>query len=252
MTDAAIGFILALLGSFSFGTYILPRKLSKLSVLEYQYWLSVIVAPLTVVLCLAAQQPLWVRGDLVWWAFFCGPLWTLGSLCYSAAVDQIGVARSTPVKNLAPVFAAVYGIAIFHEYSLKQPSALAMTVGGVVLMCLAAYIIGRASAMDHETARAFDISRSSSERSASLLVGVLFSLGAAFFYGAYSVPLKHVFKEGMSAYTACAWLGIGVIVSSMLVYALRTGRLIPAFPGGREMRIAQGAGAIWTTGQVLG
>jgi glucose uptake protein GlcU len=230
----------------------LPRKLSKLSVLDYQYWLAVIVAPECVAVAIIARSPLWFRPDLVLWSFLCGPIWTLGSLSYSSAVDNVGVARSTPVKNLAPVFAAIYGIIIFREYTLANPQSLALAVSGVAMMCAAAFLIGRAGAQEHERAKAFDLARTEAERASSFRLGILYALGAAFFYGAYSVPLKFVFKSGVTAYSACAWLGIGVLASVVVIYGFVHKRVIPPLPSRREARIAQSAGAIWSSGQILG
>lgn len=252
LSDAALGFTLALLGSISFGAYILPRKLSGLSVLDYQYWLSIIVAIVCVLVAVFARADLLPRSDLLLYSFLCGPIWTLGSLSYSSAVDNIGVARSTPWKNFAPVFAAVYGIVLFHEYTLANPASLAMAVSGVGLMAAAAFLIGRAGAMEHERAFAFDVGRTQEERKQSFRKGMLFSASAAFFYGAYSIPLKHVFKNGVSPFSACAWLGLGVLVSSVAVYVFKTGRAAPKLPGKREIAIAQTGGAIWSAGQILG
>ena len=252
MSDTAIGFILAFFGSLSFGTYILPRKLSKLPVLEYQYWLALAIAPVCVGTAIVAGSELLIQARLALIALSCGPLWTLGSLCYSSAVDNIGVARSTPIKNMAPVFAAVYGILIFHEFTIRDPVPLALTIGGVLLMTGAAVVIGRASALEHETAYAFTINRSEAERSRSFWLGALFSLGAAFFYGAYSIPLKYVLRNGVSPYTACAWLGVGVLVSSFIAYMIFRSRWAPKFPGWRQFRIAQLGGLIWSVGQITG
>ena len=166
MTDATIGFLLAITCSISFGAYILPRKLSKLSVLDYQYWVSLTIAPLMVAVALIAGIPLFVDAVSISLGILCGVLWTFGSLSYSAAVDNIGVTRSTPIKNLAPAFAAFYGIAFFSEYVITEPRALLMTVGGVALMVLAAYFIGRVGAQEHERARAFSLPDADSRKHA--------------------------------------------------------------------------------------
>ncbi|MCH8275644.1 MAG: hypothetical protein IH851_12745 [Armatimonadetes bacterium] len=253
MSDAhALGFFLAIIGSLSFGTYILPRKLSTLSVIEYQYWVALAIAPLCVLTALLFRAPLAVPTDLMLYALLCGPIWTLGSLSYSSAVDRIGVARSTPVKNMAPVFAAFYGIFLFNEYTLLEPIPLAMALGGVFLMVGAAYFIGNVGAPEHETAVAFDRKRTAALRSKALRFGWFFSLSAAFFYGLYAIPLKHVLQNEMNPYSACAWLGVGVFISSAATYAVLNKRLIPPLPNRRQFLLAQSAGAIWTTGQITG
>jgi glucose uptake protein GlcU len=173
-------------------------------------------------------------------------------MSYSAAVDNLGVTRSTPIKNLAPAFAAVYGIIIFHEYVISQPRELWMTVGGVACMVFAAFLIGRVGANVHERALAFETSRSTEARRRSFKLGILFSAGAAFFYGAYSVPLKWLFKSGIDVFTACAWLGAGVLFSTFVAHAIKQKQLTPPTPSRRELRLAAAAGGIWTSGQLVG
>ena len=251
MTDAAIGFTLAIICSISFGAYILPRKLSRLSVLDYQYWVALTIAPAMLLVAIVTGSPLFV-GPPILVGMFCGVLWTFGSLSYSAAVDHIGVTRSTPVKNLAPAFAAIYGISIFHEYGITQPRELLMTVGGVACMIFAAFIIGRAGAHEHERAFAYDVTKDPQARKRAFYLGLVYSMGAAFFYGAYSVPLKWQFKHEISAYTACAWLGIGVLATTAIVYALKSKRVLPSFPGNREVGLCAAGGGIWSSGQIVG
>ena len=81
---------------------------------------------------------------------------------------------------------------------------------------------------------------------------MIYSLSAAFFYGAYSVPLKWLFKHDVNVYTACAWLGIGVLASTVVAYAIKTKRLLPTWPGRREALLGATGGGIWTSGQVVG
>jgi glucose uptake protein GlcU len=252
VSDAAIGFLLAIICSISFGAYILPRKLSKLSVLDYQFWVAAAIAPLMMLTAFLARAPLLVGAVQISIGIVCGALWTAGSISYSAAVDHIGVTRSTPVKNLAPAFAAFYGISIFREYVITRPLELLMTVGGVALMVFAALLIGRIGAHEHETAIAYDINRPAPERKTAFRIGMASSMGAAFFYGAYSVPLKWLFKHGVSAYTACAWLGVGVLSSTVAVYLLRERRLLPARADRREFLLCSAAGGIWSSGQIVG
>jgi glucose uptake protein GlcU len=252
LSKTALGFLISILGSVSFGAYILPRKLSRLSVLEYQFWLSLVIFPLCAIAAVLAGAGISLSPPMLGHAVLCGVLWTFGSLSYSAAVDNIGVTRSTPIKNMAPVFAAIYGILIFHEYTLNNPASLATALGGVACMAIAAYWIGGAGAPEHEKALAFNRARSEGERSSSFRRGILFSLSAAFFYGAYSLPLKFLFKHNVSAYSACAWLGAGVLITTLVILIFREHRVAPKFPGSREFLLAQSAGAIWTSGQVLG
>jgi len=251
LTGAALGFLLALVSSAAFAAYIFPRKSSRLPVLQYQFYLSLAVAPLCVAVALIADGDIDTRPLPAALSFACGVIWTFGSLSYSTAVDYIGVARSTPVKNMAPFFASVYGIVIFHEYTFEDHRSLVAAVGGVILMTLAAVLLGRAGAPETERAVAFQNGRDATNRRRAFAIGLLASFGAAFFYGAYAIPLKFVLREGMTAYQAVAWLGVGVLVSSVALFWVRGRRWSPSAPR-REVALCFTAGAIWMSGQTLG
>lgn len=167
-------------------------------------------------------------------------------------MDYIGVTRSTPIKNFAPVFAAFYGVFLFHEYTLSKPSFFTMMALGVLLMTLAAFLIGKASAPTTDRSRAFDQFLVSADRKRYLFFGILCSLGAAFFYGAYSVPLKYVLRHDVDPFLACAWLGAGVFISSVC-FMLMLSRRLPHFdPYSKEIRLALLAGLLWGIAQLLG
>lgn len=250
MTDAARGFLLALASSAAFAAYIFPRKSSRLPVV-HQYYLSLAVAPLCLAVALVADRRIETELVPAGLSFVCGAIWTLGSLSYSTAVDYIGIARSTPIKNMAPFFASVYGIGIFHEYTFEDPKSLASAVGGVLLMTLAAVLLSRAGAPETERAIAFQNGREPAERKRAFAIGLLASFGAAFFYGAYAIPLKVVLREGMTAYQAVAWLGLGVLASSVLLFWVRERRWSPR-ASRHEVGPCLTAGAIWMSGQTLG
>lgn len=253
MNDApTLGFCLAIAASIPFAAYILPRKLSRLSVLEYQCWLGLAVAPVMVIATLIAGESMNGTLSAILLAASCGPLWTFGSICYAQAVDHIGVARSTPIKNLAPMWASLYGILFFKEYSIADPASLFAAIGGVGMMILAAQLLGKAGAPSTERAFAYDLQKSDSERKIAYRKGWLFSFFTAAFYGAYSVPLKLSLKGGMGAIAACAWLGIGVLIMSFFSYAFVHKAVWPKLPERRELSLALGAGVIWSSAQVLG
>ncbi len=247
-----LGFWLAVIASIPFAAYILPRKLSRLPVLEYQCWLGASVAPFMLILAFLFGENLSGSFNAIALAFLCGPLWAFGSICYAQAVDHIGVARSTPIKNLAPMWASIYGILLFREYSLTNPLSLFLAVAGTVLMIVAAQVLGKASAPKSERAFAYDVNRSDAERAAAYKKGWVFSFATAAFYGAYSVPLKLSLRDGLSALSACAWLGIGVFVTSVFCYWISQRKMFPKLQEYRELKLTAIAGVIWSTAQICG
>ncbi len=198
------------------------------------------------------QQSLFSSPQANLLGFLCGPIWAMGSIAYSQAVDHIGVARSTPVKNLAPFFAGIYGILIFREYTITEPKGLALAVSGIVLMLFATWTLGNASAPEHETAFAYDVNRPPHERRRAFYLGGLYSFTAAFFYGLYSIPLKQALKAGADPYSVCAWMGLGVWLSSLIFWCLTHRRLLPGKPPRQELALAGMAGLIWSSAQILG
>ncbi len=253
MPNPIVGIGLAAASSVPFAAYILPRKLCRLPVLEYQYWLGFAVVPVCVLLAILADAPLWGRADLLLWSAVCGPIWVLGSLSYSSAVDCIGVARSTPVKNFAPAFASLYGIVLFHEYTISRPLYLLCAVAGLLLMLAAAWILGGASAPSHETALAFLAGATAGDRKRAFVLGWIYSFGAAFFYGLYAAPLKiAVARGGLNPFTACVYLGLGVWIAGVLIYAAANRKVSPPLPSVREFSLTQYAGSIWAVAQVMG
>ncbi len=253
MKDAPLlGFVIAALAAIPFAAYIFPRKLSRLPVLEYQCWLGLAVAPLGVLFAFLFGAGLDISHPMVFFALICGPVWTAGSICYSKAVDHIGVARSTPVKNLAPMFAAIYGIALFGEYTLSDPQSLLMALGGVGFMISAASVLGKAGANENERAIAYDNRLSEVEKRALMTRGWIYSALTAFFYGLYAIPVKHALRNDMDAVTICAWLGIGVLASSSVALLLVRRQIWPKWPGFREFRLGQIAGSIWIVAQTMG
>jgi len=229
--------------------------------LEYQLWLSLAIVPSFFIAVWVFGGSFIGRGDLAFWSFVCGLLWAMGSIFYSLAVDHLGVARSTPIKNLAPMFASIYGIVIFGEYTIREPRGLVMDISGVSFMVIAAVILSRAGALEHERAFAYDASKTEIERRKAFLWGWVFSFLTAVMYGSYSIPLKHVLRQGFSPFSACAYLGLGVLAFSAILYIIRNLYIIRkatggigcfSFPNKRELGLTTCAGMIWSSGQLLG
>jgi drug/metabolite transporter (DMT)-like permease len=252
LSATSLGFAISFASSVFFAAYIFPRKLSTLPVWDYQFWLSVAVLPCLFGLAFVSGVSLSITSTHLWLSILCGVLWSAGSVCYSLAVDYIGVTRSTPIKNFAPVFAALYGVFLFQEYTLSKPSFFMMMAFGVLLMTFAAFLIGKASAPMTDRSKAFDPFLVGTDRRHYLFLGVLCSLGAAFFYGAYSVPLKYVLRHDVDPFLACAWLGVGVFASSFVFMMFCNRWRVPFIKSSREIRFALLAGILWAIAQLLG
>lgn len=247
-----LGVITACLAAFFFGVYILPRKRSGLDPVTYQLWTSLFIPTVIVIVMLFARQ---TPPDQPWeiaTLFGCGFLWSIGATAYSVAVDDVGVTRSTPVKNLGPVLTTIYGIVVFREFSLGDPVFLSAAVGGSVLMAVAAVIVGRTTAPAKERARAFLESLSPEDRHRYSVRGYWMALLAAFCFSTYTVPLKMVINAGNTSLESLVWMALGVVPASWLAYFVRNRRLWPRYPGHSEMFRAGQTGVYWAAAGILG
>jgi len=147
--------------------------------------------------------------------FSSGLLWSTGTLGYTYAVELIGLTRSTPIKNTTAIFATAYGIIIFHEFSANRPLPLAMVSLGSIAVVGAATLLGRASAPPDPDGPPPDSRR--------FMMGVIWSLWAAFAYSAYTIPMKVVYNQGVTPLGFLFYMGQGCFVGMelMALYASR-------------------------------
>jgi glucose uptake protein GlcU len=180
-----------------------------------------------------------MEAKYVWLAFSAGAMWVVGAIAYSVAVDLLGITRSTPVKNLGPLMSTLFGIVLFAEFSIDDPTRLALAVFGSVGMALAAVLIGRCAAPDDDLRQ---ISR------AQLVRGFALALLAGLLFGAYTVPVKIVQNAGHSSFSVLFLMGLSIPVAALVLYAVRMRRILPPVPSRKEFWRCQGAGAAWVGG----
>jgi len=162
-----------------------------------------------------------------------GVLWVLGAAAYSRSTDLIGIARSTPVKNLGPILTTVFGIFIFREFSLRNPVDLAQAVGGSVLMAAGATLIGRCTPEGAE--------RSGQGNAVAFLLA--FAAGACF--ASYTIPLTFAVRAGYTGWEALFQMSLAIPFASVILHTAVHHRLLPTVMTWPEIGRAQATALCW-------
>jgi drug/metabolite transporter (DMT)-like permease len=221
-------------------------------VLEYQFWLSPIIPATMAIIALLSASGFALDGTSLLLALVAGTLWAGGAVAYSIAVDEIGITRSTPVKNLGPILTTLFGIVIFREYTLDEPIPLMQAILGSSLMGVAAVLIGRCAAPENERALAFATHLSDLERRRRLAYGFALALAAGLCFAAYTVPLKFVFLQGYPTFRVMFWMALAVPLTGYLLYLGVHRRPLIPLPDKGELVRCQLAGLMWVGGGGLG
>lgn len=256
MSMETAGFLLAVAGSFFYGLYMIPRKASAVDTDAFVWVMGLSVAVVCFLAMLVSGQRSLIHPYDIMLTAACGVLWTVGTVGYAEGIRLIGLTRSTPIKNLNPALAAVYGVVIFGEYGLDDPAALALALVGAALMTVSAVLFGRTTSERADDSPAFDSRLSESERERHFRAGVVWSMISALGFSGYAVPMKLVYRhmEGQAYFgshvAVFSWLsamGLAVGLSTVIYYAARNpSRLMPRMPLGKEWAYPAAAGLMWS------
>ena len=181
----------------------------------------------------------------------CGVFWTLGSISYNISVDNVGVTRSTPVKNMGVVLATFFGIFIFHEFSLTAYGLLSMVIIGSVLMSFAAIVIGKTGAPEHEKAFAYDLSLTEQERKKYLTRGYLHASLAGVYFSGFTIPMRIMMNEKYNGAEITFWMSVGAVLSMLIFYPLVKKRFLPRLPKLKDFYRANFSGILWVPGIIF-
>jgi glucose uptake protein len=208
----AVGFALALLSMVFFGLYMVPRKFSGLRNMEFV--LSMAFGVLLTMLAAwfisrnGSRSP--VPAGTMGYAFLCGPIWTLGMMAFTLAVDDMGLTLATPIKNTTAVMGSLVGLLFFRE-TLHTVAWMALAGSGLIVLC--AVVIGQAG-------EGSDVHYSLSAR------GTVYSLIAAVFFAGYTYPLKVAMESGLDSYTIVLLMALGTLTTAALGQLLQGGSLL--------------------------
>lgn len=240
----AVGFALSLAAAFCFGLYVLPRRYSALDPWAYAAGMGGSAMALSAVLWLAlaalghAALPPRATGRSVASA----AVWLGGNFAYVLAIDRIGVARASAIKNLAALFGTLAGLLLVGER--LGPAQGAAAVAGSALVVAAAALVGAS----RPAAGAPAPTRAAGRVDPA---GVLCALGAAAGIGCYLIPARSLIAAwpwGFLQYQVV--LGAVGGLGSLLPHAVRRVRGATAIPRAAA-RLPWLAGATWYAGSLL-
>jgi glucose uptake protein len=126
-----IGIVFALLSSIFFGLYIIPRKLSKLSPVNFGILmaLSYTLGSLFVYLgTVAFYNPEPLFNEILLFSILAGVLWAIALIFFVNSIDLIGISRSNQWKNLQGPIGVLLALVILGEFTSVNP-VLAMMAG---------------------------------------------------------------------------------------------------------------------------
>lgn len=200
-----VGFTLGILSAVFFALYMVPQKIVKLDNTTFLWAMAggVLVTALIPYAIVGFPR----HGNMHYWGIglLCGVVWCLGTLAFAAAIQRVGLALATPVKNTTGVIGTLVGLIGFQEWKTTDPW---LCFSGSLLIVLAAIVIGMAG-------------RRETPRHATV-AGMLLALVAAACYASYLYPLK--LAVGAIGYWEFApWMGVGILLTATLAVLLRPG-----------------------------
>ena len=89
----------------------------------------------------------------LFWLFLGGFCWVLGDLFQQYAAKYIGLSRGIPLSNTNQIWGLAWGALVFGEMAGKDTVALALILGGSIIMAAGAWAISSAEAPVSERSR---------------------------------------------------------------------------------------------------
>ena len=131
-----VGIVFALLSSVFFGLYIIPRKFSKLSSVDFgifmssSYFLGSLFAYLFTVV-FSTPEPIF--NKILLFSALAGILWAVALVFFVSSIDLIGISRSNQWKNLQGPVGILLALVILGEFNSVNP-IFAMLAGLFIFM----------------------------------------------------------------------------------------------------------------------
>lgn len=175
-------------------------------------------------------------------------IWSAANFAYILAIDGVGIARSTAIKNLTGVFGTLAGVLLLGEI-LSAVRALAAVAGSFGIVFAAVLIAGAKDSSHPRTdaAAATDVRPNFGQ-----LGGTLFGIAAALGYGLYLVPALPILNTaGTSSSLFVAVFSVVACVLTVWVVALfRWAHVAIEVPGRRDLGLPIIAGIVWFLGSL--
>jgi glucose uptake protein GlcU len=238
----SIGFGLALMSMVLYGLYMVPRKRSSVSQGAFTFWMGLGILISTSTIGLVADRG--VPGvNLLQFslALASGIVWGTGSLAYCIGVKNIGLSRSTPIKNISAILGTMFGIIVFHEFSFNRIVPAMLAIGGSLAIVISATALASIESVEEVAVP---------QQRSNLFYGVLGSLWAAFAYSIYTIPMKILFKQGITPSGFLFYMGIGCFVGMAGLGLILSGRRDVMATTWRDRRRALLSGTMFGIGSL--
>lgn len=137
-----MGYLLAFISSVFFSFYVIPRKLSNIPALTFSLLVGVGFFVASTLMYFTQS----VNGlEEVWswqlvWSVLAGIFWALGLVCFTKAIDIIGLARSNQWKNFQGPIGVLLSLLVLSEYTDANPF-FAILAGLVIFASATAFNI---------------------------------------------------------------------------------------------------------------
>lgn len=133
-----LGYLFAIISSLFFSFYVVPRKLSTLSPVQFSFLMSLGFFVSSLILFLF--QPL-IGFHEIWsttllWSVVAGIIWATAFVCFVISIDLIGLSRSNQWKNLQGPIAVVGSLLILGEFTTTNPLFALLAACAIFLSAL--------------------------------------------------------------------------------------------------------------------
>src|SRR5438045_7655077 len=133
---------------------------------------------------------------LVVWAVLAGCLWSVANTLTIFAIRDIGLSIAFPLWNSNSLLGILWGILFFNELRQAGWRRLAGVLGGALVMCAGATLLGIASSSGPGPA-------------APSLHGVWADLGAGILWGTMYIPYRKAYLTGMNPLSFVRFFSFG-------------------------------------------
>ncbi len=232
-----LGFGYALISTFLLGLYMVPRQYTQVSPRTFLIWMGIGALAAGTLIGLITEGIPRISAAHYVLTFAAGLVWSVGALGYAASVERIGLSRATPIKNIYGALSMLFGIAIFHEFTLGKPAPLSLAILGSLAIVTSASLLGRVEASTHAECPAAD--------RRCMMIGVIFGVVAAVGYGVRSIPTKLVLGHDVSAETFLFYMAQGAFVGNLIAAAAFHGNGHDHAAKPRDYFISALSGATW-------
>lgn len=201
-----IGYIYALIVSFLFSLYFVPRKISTLSPAAYTMFVGFGFFVPSILYCLTLNDFSILTTPILLLCALVGVLWMVAFVFFTISIDKLGLSRSNQWKNLQGPIGAILSLLILSEY---QSANIFLVLAAITAIFISAVL--------------FSVKKDSEKRIDTK--GIYFAVIAGFLFGLNSVIQKYVTMNFAQIPPQQLYFSAGVFLSALLYLYLKDKKL---------------------------